>query len=155
MPERTIRKATGEKEHSAGVVLYRQMKNHREYLLLHYPSGHFDFAKGHLEDGETEREAAFRELEEETGIRRITWIEGFKYKVDYHFRRSGVLTPKDVVYFLARTTQKKVTLSHEHQGLQWAPFAEAMKIITFKNTRNILEQAEQFLIHLNKNSHAN
>ena len=65
MPERTKRKATGEKEHSAGVVLFRQMKDYREYLLLHYPSGHFDFPKGHLEEDETEREAAFRELEEE------------------------------------------------------------------------------------------
>lgn len=144
----------GEKEHSAGVILFRQMQNHREYLLLHYPSGHFDFPKGHLEEGETEREAAYRELEEETGIRRIIWIEGFKHKVDYFFRKTGVLTPKDVVYFLARTTQKKVTLSDEHQGLVWTKYADAMETITYKNTRNLLEKAEQFLIHINKNSHA-
>ena len=75
--------------------------------------------------------------------------------MDYFFRRSGVLTPKDVVYFLARTTQKKVKLSHEHQGLIWAEYNEALKTITYKNTRKLLEEAEKFLIHLNKNSHAN
>jgi bis(5'-nucleosidyl)-tetraphosphatase len=135
----------GIKEHSAGVVLYRQMTDHREYLLLHYPSGHYDFPKGHLEEGESEREAAFRELEEETGIRKIIWIEGFKVTINYFFRRQGKLTPKDVVYFLARTTQKKVTLSHEHQGAAWLPYEEAINIITFKNTKKILQNAEKFL----------
>jgi bis(5'-nucleosidyl)-tetraphosphatase len=147
MREKKIQKdeEMGKKEHSAGVVLYRQMKEHREYLLLHYPGGHYDFPKGHLEENESEREAAFRELEEETGIRRIIWIEGFKYKIDYFFRKKGKLVPKDVVYFLARTTQKKVTLSDEHQGALWVPYNEAQEIITFKNTKKILLEAEKFL----------
>ena len=63
-------------EFSAGVILYRQLKDSREYLLLHYPGGHFDFPKGHLEQDETEREAAYRELKEETGIDRVIWKIG-------------------------------------------------------------------------------
>ena len=72
-------------ETSAGIVLYRQMKDQREYLLLHYPGGHFDFAKGHVEAGESEHETAYRELQEETGIKKIIWIEGFRHKIHCNY----------------------------------------------------------------------
>ena len=52
-------------ETSCGVVLI----NLGSILLLEYPQGHWDFPKGHLEEGDESRQAAARrELEEETGI---------------------------------------------------------------------------------------
>ena len=33
-------------------------KERREYLVLHYEAGHWDFPKGHLEEGESEEDAA-------------------------------------------------------------------------------------------------
>ena len=134
-------------EHSAGVVLYRQMKDHREYLLLHYPGGHFDFAKGHIEGDETEREAAFRELKEETGVDAIVWIEGYRQKIEYVYRHAGSVRNKDVIFFLARTTQKKISISHEHQGSLWLPYHEAMAKLTFENAKNLLKKAEAMLSH--------
>ena len=56
-------------EVSVGAVVYRVENGRRLYLLLHYPSGHFDFAKGHVEAGETEEMTLRRETDEETGIR--------------------------------------------------------------------------------------
>lgn len=130
-------------EHSAGVVLYRQMKEGREYLLLHYPGGHFDFAKGHIEGDESEQEAAYRELKEETGIENIIWIDGYKEKIEYIYRRFGEMSLKDVVFFLARTEQKKVTISHEHQGSVWLPYKEALQKLTFQSAKDLLSKAEK------------
>ena len=132
-------------ERSAGIVIYRQLKDGREYLLLHYPGGHFDFPKGHIEKDETEREAAFRELKEETGLEKIVWIEGFHEKIHYTYHHGKELMSKDVVFFLGRTTQKKITISHEHKGSVWLPFPEAHKQTTFQTAKDLLKKAEQFL----------
>ena len=132
-------------EYSAGVILYRQLKTGREYLLLHYPGGHFDFPKGHLEKEETEREAAFRELKEETGIDTIIWIEGYREKMHYFFSIKGQKISKYVTFFLARTTQKKVTISFEHRDAVWLPYSEAYKKLTFEKGKEFLQKAENFL----------
>jgi|WetSurMetagenome_2_1015567.scaffolds.fasta_scaffold305060_2 bis(5'-nucleosidyl)-tetraphosphatase len=132
-------------EISAGILIYRQLKDTREYLLLHYPGGHFDFAKGHIEKGESEREAAIRELKEETGLEKIVWIEGYREKIHYTYRHGEEIMSKDVIFFLARTLQKKITISFEHQGALWLPYDEAYKKLTFENARQLLEKAENLL----------
>lgn len=132
-------------ERSAGIVIYRQLEGGREYLLLHYPGGHFDFAKGHIEKDESEREAAFRELKEETGIEKIVWIEGYREKIHYMYRRGPELMSKDVIFFLARTRQKKIIISHEHQGAIWLPYKEALEKLTFKTAKDLLKKGESFL----------
>ena len=45
--------------------------------------GHWGFVKGHVEDNETEKETALRELKEETGLSKVEFIEGFKEKTHY------------------------------------------------------------------------
>jgi len=133
------------KEFSAGVIVFRDHGDKRKYLLLHYPSGHFDFAKGHLEKGETEKQAAIRELEEETGIKQIDLLEGFIDQVVYFFKRKGELIYKRVTFFLGRTNEGDIKLSDEHQGYLWLDYQAALAKITFENAREILRQAEQFL----------
>ncbi len=55
------------KERSAGIVLFLEKSEEILFLLLHYPTGHWDFVKGKIESGETEIETAVREAKEETG----------------------------------------------------------------------------------------
>ncbi|MBU1992733.1 hypothetical protein KKG51_03480 [Patescibacteria group bacterium] len=38
-------------EKSCGIIIYRTRDGLREYLILHYEKGHFDFPKGHVEEG--------------------------------------------------------------------------------------------------------
>ena len=132
-------------ERSAGVVLFRQLPEHREYLILHYPGGHFDLPKGHVEKGENDREAAYRELIEETGIEKIVWIEGYRETIHYNYYRGPQLMSKDVIFFLARTRQKKVIISHEHRGFDWVLYEEAVKTLTFENAKRLVRVAEKFL----------
>ena len=132
-------------ERSAGILIFRQMDEAREYLILHYPGGHFDFPKGHVEKDESERETALRELKEETGIGKITWIEGYREIIHYDYRRGENMMSKDVIFFLARTRQKKVTISFEHKGFSWLPYKEALDKLTFGSAKDLLKKAEKFL----------
>ena len=132
-------------EYSAGFVVFQQQGENRQYLILHYPSGHFDFPKGHLEAGENNLQAALRELEEETSLNQITIIPGFEEKITYTFRRQTGLVQKQVTFFLGQSTETAIQLSHEHQGYLWLPYQEALQKITFENARTILRQAESHL----------
>ena len=38
---------------SSGIILFNENNNTRKYLLLNYPTGHWDFVKGGVELGET------------------------------------------------------------------------------------------------------
>ena len=131
------------REISSGVILFRK-RPQREYLLLDYGS-HWDFAKGHIEAGENPQTTAARELHEETGIRDAQFIPGFKEGMRYFYRKAGEGMLKVVIYFLAETTTENVTLSHEHSGYLWLPFEEALKRLTFRNARDLLTKADNFL----------
>lgn len=132
-------------EKSCGLVVLRDTPKGKEYLLLHYPAGHWDFPKGHVEPGESERQTALREMEEETGIKDVSIIDGFRDTIHYYFRHDGQLISKTVVFFCAQTTENDVTISHEHQDHQWLPFKEAMARLTFDNAKGILQQVYNFL----------
>ncbi|MFC1616356.1 bis(5'-nucleosyl)-tetraphosphatase, partial [Patescibacteria group bacterium] len=99
-------------EKSCGVVLFRENDGQREYLILHYPSGHWDFPKGHVESiDKTEEETALRELEEESGIKSVELIDGFRERITYSYKRKGVISSKQVIFFIGKTKERKVTLS--------------------------------------------
>tara|TARA_Y100000385_G_scaffold239475_1_gene254900 strand:- start:507 stop:782 length:276 start_codon:yes stop_codon:yes gene_type:complete len=85
------------KETSAGIVLYRKENAKNLFLLLHYPSGHWDFVKGKMEKNETTHETAIREAKEETGITDIVFAENFEEWIGYNFKYQGELVQKKVV----------------------------------------------------------
>src|SRR3978361_882574 len=82
--EGTALKAKATQEFSAGFVLLRQTPGGPVYLLLDYGK-HWDYAKGHLEEGETAWQAAVRELREETGIRQVDRVSNFQREMHYVF----------------------------------------------------------------------
>ena len=65
-------------ERSAGIVLFCEKGDTKMFLLLRYPSGHWDFIKGKIEKNEQPKEAALREAREETGITDIQFIDYFE-----------------------------------------------------------------------------
>ena len=95
------------KERSAGTVLFIEESNENLFLLLHYPTGHWDFVKGKIENYESAEQAVIRETKEETGITDIVFIKGFKEKIEYSFKFNGDTVQKEVYFFLQRQTQNK------------------------------------------------
>lgn len=133
-------------EVSAGVLVYLD-KEPEEFLLLHYPSGHWDFPKGHIEEGETDKETALRELEEETGIKEdeVELHEDFREEIEYFYKKRDELSHKKVIYFLGEVETKEVTISEEHQDFEWLPFEDAKEKVTFRNARQLLKKADKVL----------
>ena len=109
-------------ETSAGIVLFRKEESKNLFLLLHYPSGHWDFVKGKMEKGESTHQTAVRETKEETGITDITFVENFEEWIQYNFKYQGELVQKKVVFFLAETKTEEVKISHEHSGYTWMDY---------------------------------
>lgn len=127
-------------ERSAGAVLFNESLSGKIFLLLNYPSGHWDFVKGNIEEGESLQQTVVREIREEAGISDVEFVDGFKEKIEYHYQRDGDLVHKEVVFFLAKTKTTEVKISHEHFGFLWLSFEEALKKLTYKNSKSVMQK---------------
>ena len=156
-------------EKSAGAIIFRKPRsrtfgslrgkenNKIYYLLLHYPSAshraekdYWDFPKGHVEKGEKEIDTVKREVFEETDLKDIKFIEGFKEWIKYFFKFKGKTVFKIVTFYLIETRSEKVKISGEHIGYKWLPYEEAIEKLTFKNAKEILRKADAFLTNLHE-----
>ncbi len=129
-------------ERSAGSIIYRQSSKGKLYLLLNYPSGHWDFVKGNIEKGETFKQTVLREIKEETGISDITFVDGFEDKIEYHYQRDGQVIHKEVVFFLSNTKTDQVVLSHEHLDYAWLNFDDALEKLTYKTAQKLFKKVK-------------
>lgn len=130
---------------SAGIITFFKKESEPEYLILHYASGHWDFPKGKVEQGETLEQAARRELHEETGLT-AQLVPGFEETFSYIFYDyDNGKAEKTVYFFVGHTGIKTVILSHEHQGYSWLPFKEALERLTYDNAKDVLKKAHLFI----------
>lgn len=132
-------------EKSAGAVVFYGHGTDIEYLLLLYGAGHWDFPKGNIEKGEQELDTVRREVWEETGIKDIEVIPGFKRRIRYYYRREGALVHKEVIFYLVRALTKEVKLSREHKDYVWLGYENALRRLTFKTAKKTLSEAHRFL----------
>jgi len=140
------------KEKSAGAIIFRLEKKQPLYLLLHYPSSekskkeYWDLPKGHIEEGETEKQTVQREVQEETGLLAIELFEGFREEIHYWFQWQGEKISKTVAFYVAETKQKEITISKEHIGFSWLAYEEALQKLTYENAKTILTKAHDFVL---------
>ncbi len=131
--------------------MFRVEDGQAEYLLLLYPSmagksrSYWDLPKGHIEPGEKEEDTVHREVQEETGLRDIKLLPGFREIITYSFRVQGKNIFKTVVFYLAQTNQQEVSISFEHSGCAWLPYTQAMSYLRFQNAKRIITKAHHFL----------
>ena len=131
-------------EVSAGIILINEDKS-QLFLLLNYPSKHWDFVKGKMEEGETSHQTALRETKEETGISDVEFIDGFEEEIEYYFRADNQNIHKKVIFFLGKTKTKNIILSHEHLDFIWLDFDNALEKITYENSKDLLKKSKVFL----------
>ena len=134
-------------ERSGGVILFRNPSARvgaEEFLLLDY-GPYWDYAKGHVEAGEDDLAAARRELQEETGITLVDIVHDFRHELAYFFRSKRGLVRKNVVLFLGLTDSDRVTLSDEHVGYAWMPYAKAIERLHYATAKDALRAARAYL----------
>ena len=131
-------------EVSAGIILFNDNES-RKFLLLNYPSKHWDFVKGKMENGETTHETALRETKEETGISDVEFLDGFEEEIEYYFRAENQDIHKKVIFFLGKTKTLDIILSHEHLDFIWLDYDNALNKITYENAKNLLKKSKKFL----------
>tara|TARA_Y100000996_G_scaffold49633_1_gene33998 strand:- start:581 stop:991 length:411 start_codon:yes stop_codon:yes gene_type:complete len=133
-------------EKSCGVILF----NGQKVLLLQHPdsdkAGHWDFPKGHVEDGENNSQTALRELAEETGIIDVELLSNFNHKISYKLTKGGKIVSKEVTFFVGITNQTIVSLSHEHQAYAWLNYESAINRLTYNTAKETLEASYDFYL---------
>ena len=114
----------------------------------------FNFSKSNkndknekIEKGEKLEETVRREIKEETRIKDMAIINGFKETIKYFFKFEGNNILKFVTFFLAETKKKQVKISPEHIGFKWLPYKEAEVQLTHENAKEILRKANKFLLN--------
>jgi 8-oxo-dGTP pyrophosphatase MutT (NUDIX family) len=141
-------------QNAAGIVLFRPLPDGRRYLLVRSALTRrpiWEFPKGGVEEGETDAEAAERELREEAGLALGEYRVrgGFREEERYVFtqgRGEGrSLIVKRVVYFLAQAESERVEISSEAEEFRWCTFDEAHRLLRFPGKRAVLEKAERTL----------
>ena len=134
------------KEKSCGAIVLKKENDEFKVLLLKHQKGHISFPKGHVENGETEKETAIREIKEETNLD-VKFIEGFRKVISYS-PKENVL--KDVVYFLAYPLNNDLVIEEkEIKEAYWVSLKEAFDLITHNNDKLLFNEVIVFLNDLN------
>lgn len=123
-----------EQEKSCGCIILDSDK----VLLVKHNEGHWDFPKGHMEEGETEAQTAIREVKEETNLDVIIKDEKDKYIIEY-VPRENVL--KKVVFFVAKRISGELKRQEkEISEIKWFELYEAVERITYLESKNIMKR---------------
>ena len=123
------------KEKSCGCIIIEDNK-----VLLIYEKGRnfWGFPKGHVEAGENEIQTATREVKEEVGID-VVIDESKRYELNYNIRDE---IDKTSVYFIAKPKNTNITMQEEEiEDAKWCTFDEALELLTFDNSKEMLKQA--------------
>jgi len=141
-----------EQSKSAGAVIYYLDSEKVYFLLLKYPT-YWGFAKGWVEENESEEETAVREIEEETGLKNAQIIPGFRHEQRWMFKLEGNMINRHAIFFLVRVSKddaEKVRISDEHDDFAWLSYEDAIKKMRVKQNKEMLASALEFIKNIEK-----
>ena len=125
----------GDMRTSCGAVIFREQGT--QTLLIQYYDGHWSFPKGRMEPGETERETALREVQEETGLT-VRLRQDFRAETVSVKRSTGAKT----VFFLGTPVSGREQVQKTELAAQkWFSVQEAMERVTYAGDRAVLQKA--------------
>ena len=135
-------------EVSAGGVVYRREEDAIEIALAARRTRRGDLAwglaKGAIEPGETEQQAAMREVLEETGLE--VDVESDLGDIRYFYVWEGVRVRKRVHFYLMRMTGGDVEdHDSEMEDVRWFPLRSAVKRAAYQGEREVIGRAVERL----------
>ncbi|MBA7596340.1 NUDIX domain-containing protein [candidate division WOR-3 bacterium] len=95
------------------------------------------FPKGIIEKGEKAKDAALREVREETGydVKIVRLLD----VVEYFFRREGELIKKSVKWFLMEPIKRMEEPDWEVSEITWIKYDEAKELLTYRSDRKLIQ----------------
>lgn len=141
-------------EYSYGIIPIAKVGEGYEILLVQHRSKegqglHWSFPKGHKNEGESDTEAAARELEEETGLVIDSYIleESIVFGHFYRFLRAEGMVEKTNYFFpiFIEHTYDLVPQEGEIHKVRWMTIATAKQTVSFESMRELLAKIENWL----------
>lgn len=133
------------------VVVYSIKDKEIKYLVLKrkYHWRGWEFPKGGVDKGESDKQAAIREAGEETGLK-ILSVRNMGFKGEYKYKKSfsdrPFFTGQTFSLYAVESKIGKVSIDKkEHSGYKWFPFEKAKKKLTWRNQKKSLEIVNKFL----------
>ena len=124
---------------AGGVVWRRNEAGPTEIVLVHRPAyDDWAYPKGKLHPGESDEEAALREVEEETGL--VCRLGAELGATSYHDSRGR---PKVVRYWEMTAVSGNLVPANEIDDARWVSFGEAEELLTYTRDRNLLDRFRQ------------
>ncbi len=124
---------------AGGVIFRRNPKNQVEILLIQDAKNRWTIPKGHIEEGESARDTAEREIREETGLQEmkvLNWLG----KINFRYRRMSSLVLMTTEIFLVKALGKSDQLQAEDwmNGIKWFPAPEALDKIEYDDIGKLI-----------------
>ena len=130
---------------SGGMIFRRNQKGEVEILLIQDAKNRWTIPKGHIEEGETARQTAEREIREETGrkeMKVLNWLG----KINFRYRRVSSLVLMTTEIFLVQAKGDTDSLKPEDwmNGIGWFKANDALDKVEYEDINKI------FLLGLKK-----
>ncbi|MDQ3158691.1 MAG: NUDIX domain-containing protein [bacterium] len=125
---------------SGGVVFRRSKKTNKlEILLIQDAKDRWTIPKGHIEEGESAKQTAEREVNEETGLKEMKVMEWLG-KINFQYRRQQSLVLMTTEIFLIRALGDTDDIKPEEwmNGIKWFEVNEAMDKIEYEDITKLL-----------------
>ncbi|MEA3355311.1 MAG: NUDIX domain-containing protein [Patescibacteria group bacterium] len=134
------------REFSAGGVVYlpaQAGKNDKWLVCKHSGYHKWGFPKGLVEEGESLKDTALREVEEECGVK-AKMIDKVSEPEKYVYVFNGVKVFKQVNYFLMEYVSGDIK-NHdwEMEEVEWLEFDKAKKRLDFSGAKEVLDKAKK------------
>lgn len=129
------------REPTAGGIVFRRRKGDGEIeiLLIQDAKNRWTIPKGHIEEGESAKETAEREIREETGLQEMK-VSSWLGKINFRYRRqqSLVLMTTEIFLVQAQGDTEKLKPEEWMNGIKWFPAAEALDKIEYEDIGKII-----------------
>ncbi len=128
------------REPTAGGVIFRHnAKKEVEILLIQDAKDRWTIPKGHIEEGETAKQTAEREIREETGLQEmkvLNWLG----KIHFRYRRATSLVLMTTEIFLVKALGDTDNLKPEDwmNGIKWFTSSEALDKIEYDDIGKLI-----------------